>query len=234
MRAPFGIAMVILALAAGADAFSGPGVPPVARLRARAPRGLAVRMQSAPKDRLGADLLGSATATRRQALLAAALVALQPQQGGAEQLPVVVLGAGGGTGKECVLACQRRGQPVRAVVRSEVNSKGERVSFPGGAEAATTIVTGDVTNPEMLPDLLKGSSAVIFAASASKKGGDPAAVDYKAVVDTATACIALKIPRLVIVSSGGVSKPSSSIYLLLNLFGKIMEAKFKGVAHTPR
>lgn len=61
-----------------------------------------------------------------------------------------------------------------------------------------------------------------------QKGGDAKAVDYKAVVDTAQACIALGVPRLVIVSSGGVSKPDSSIYLLLNLFGQIMENKFKG------
>lgn len=61
-----------------------------------------------------------------------------------------------------------------------------------------------------------------------QKGGDAKAIDYKAVVDTAQACIALGIPRLVIVSSGGVSKPDSSIYLLLNLFGQIMENKFQG------
>lgn len=42
---------------------------------------------------------------------------------------LILLGVGGGTGKECVEALRRRGVPVKAVVRNEVNSKGEKVSF---------------------------------------------------------------------------------------------------------
>lgn len=61
--------------------------------------------------------------------------------GGDECLPMLVVmiakhharltlhDAGGGTGKECVEALKRRGVPVKAVVRNEVNSKGEKVSF---------------------------------------------------------------------------------------------------------
>ena len=37
-----------------------------------------------------------------------------------------------------------------------------------------------------------------------------------------------QVPRLVIVSSGGVSKPDSPVYKFLNIFGGIVEEKLKG------
>ena len=40
--------------------------------------------------------------------------------------------------------------------------------------------------------------------------------------------IANKVERLVVVSSGGVSRPDSAVYKFLNLFGKIMYWKIKG------
>lgn len=42
-------------------------------------------------------------------------------------------------------------------------------------------------------ETIAGSSAVIFAASASKKGGDPQAVDYQGLVNVANACIENKV-----------------------------------------
>ena len=48
------------------------------------------------------------------------------------------------------------------------------------------------------------------------------------VVNVANACLEYKVPSLVIVSSGGVSKPDSPVYKFLNIFGKIMEEKIKG------
>ncbi|CAB1114983.1 unnamed protein product [Ectocarpus sp. CCAP 1310/34] len=40
------------------------------------------------------------------------------------------------------------------------------------------------------------------------------------VVNVAKACLEAKVPRLVVVSSGGVATPDSSIYKFLNLFGE--------------
>lgn len=37
----------------------------------------------------------------------------------------------------------------------------------------------------------------------------------------AKACLEAKVPRLVVVSSGGVATPESSIYKFLNLFGEV-------------
>ena len=54
-------------------------------------------------------------------------------------------------------------------------------------------------------------------------------VDNDGLVNVAKACLEYKVPSLVIVSSGGVSKPDSPVYKFLNIFGKIMEEKIKGL-----
>ena len=41
------------------------------------------------------------------------------------------------------------------------------------------------------------------------------------VINVAKACLEAKVPRLVVVSSGGVASPDSSIYKFLNLFGEV-------------
>ena len=86
----------------------------------------------------------------------------------------------------------------------------------------------DVTNLSTIESAVEGSRAVIFAASASKQGGTAAAVDNEGLANVAKACIAAKVPSLVIVSSGAVTKPDSPVYKFLNIFGKIMEEKIKG------
>ena len=146
---------------------------------------------------------------------------------------VVVLGATGETGQKCVEALVQRGRKVRAVIRSSTSSKGNSLVIPQGGEGLVEVVTGDVTKREDLESALKGAEGVIFAASASKKGGDPQKVDYQALVDTAEICIRNGVGRLVVVSSGGVSKPDSSIYRILNLFGEIMRYKFKATSSLP-
>lgn len=44
---------------------------------------------------------------------------------------------------------------------------------------------------------------------------------WTGVVNVARACLEAKVPRLVVVSSGGVASPDSSIYKFLNLFGEV-------------
>ncbi|CAM9454351.1 unnamed protein product [Choristocarpus tenellus] len=48
------------------------------------------------------------------------------------------------------------------------------------------------------------------------------------VLNVAEVCLSLSVPRLVVVSSGGVASPDSSIYKFLNLFGEIMTWKIRG------
>ena len=46
------------------------------------------------------------------------------------------------------------------------------------------------------------------------------------VINVAKACLEAKVPRLVVVSSGGVASPDSSIYKFLNLFGEVRVRRF--------
>merc|ERR1712194_786364 len=52
--------------------------------------------------------------------------------------------------------------------------------------------------------------------------------DNDGLVSVAKACIKAKVPHLVVVSSGSVSKRNSPVFKFLNLFGGIMEEKIKG------
>jgi uncharacterized protein YbjT (DUF2867 family) len=62
-----------------------------------------------------------------------------------------------------------------------------------------SFLAGDVTRYESIKKTIQGASGVIFAATASgtKKGGDPAHVDYLGVYNTAKACLEFKVPKLV-------------------------------------
>jgi uncharacterized protein YbjT (DUF2867 family) len=135
--------------------------------------------------------------------------------------PFCVIGANGKTGTKCVQELLQRNIPVRATSRSGIYE----------AETENPLLLSmkcDVTEPSTVEMAVRGTRAVIFAASSSKTGGTPAQVDNDGLVNVARACIAAKVPHLVIVSSGSVTKPGSTVYKFLNLFGKIMEEKIKG------
>jgi uncharacterized protein YbjT (DUF2867 family) len=63
---------------------------------------------------------------------------------------VAVLGAGGGTGAECVAALAAAGTPVRAVVRDPSKHASSLSAKPG-----VEVVAGDVTSPEVRPFVLR-------------------------------------------------------------------------------
>ena len=158
---------------------------------------------------------------------AAAATAIGTQNALAAAKPVLVLGANGGTGLECVRYLQKKGRPCVAATRT-----GE---FVGDASKLVTVAKGDVTSLPSLESLItEQTGAVIFAASASrqadaKKTSNAKAVDNVGLVNCAKLCIEKSVPRLVVVSSGGVSKPSSAVYIFLNLAASgIMDAKIAG------
>ncbi len=158
---------------------------------------------------------------------AAAATALSSKHALAAAKPVLVLGANGGTGLECVRYLQKKGRPCVAATRT-----GE---FVGDASKLVTVAKGDVTDAASLESLITDQTgAVIFAASASrqadaKKTSNAKAVDNVGLVNCAKLCIEKSVPRLVVVSSGGVSKPSSAVYIFLNLAANgIMDAKIAG------
>ena len=143
--------------------------------------------------------------------------------------PVVVFGANGKTGKRCVAYAAKTGRPVVACTRAGAFSAADA----GVSSADASLVTskpGDVSKatPAELAALLQGAGSCIFAASASPSGGSPQDVDKAGLVAVARACVAARVPRLVVVSSGSVTKPLSPVYVFLNFFGGIMRAKIEG------
>eukprot|EP00904_Undaria_pinnatifida_P004351 jgi/Undpi1/13917/HiC_scaffold_9.g03568.m1 len=141
---------------------------------------------------------------------------------GTKESPIAVVGAGGKTGRLAVDGLRLRGKAVRAVTRTGA------FALPQDAEGGLTLAAGDVTKLETLKEALAGCGAVLFCASASKKGGNAEAVDYQGVLNTARACVELGVPRLLVVSSGAVTKPDSIGFKVTNIFGNIMTLKRKG------
>lgn len=130
-------------------------------------------------------------------------------------------------GRKVVDISLNKGYKVNAITRNGTFTG----TFTGSQAKNLFNIKADITSTSdslQLSNAIKGSSAVIFAASASKEGGNPAQVDRDGLIKVAKACIENKIPRLVIVSSGAVTKPFSPVYLFLNLFGGIMKAKIDG------
>lgn len=135
--------------------------------------------------------------------------------------PIAVVGASGRCGKMAMEALVRDKLYARGVTRSG------RTVLPSSSDYAS-YAAGDVTSLSSLTDALKGCSGVIFAASASKNGGDAAHVDYLGVANIAKACIANSIPRLVVISSLAVTRPDSLGFKITNVFGRIMDYKVAG------
>jgi len=157
--------------------------------------------------------------------------------------PVAIVGASGRTGSLCVNACLRRGIPVRALTRT---GEWKSPPTPEGAAGVTTF-TGDTSNlltiskcdvttndVEALTNTLKGCSAVIYAASASKQGGSALEVDHQGVCKITQAAAAAKLSRCVLISSTSTTRPKSLGYVFTNMSigGNIMGEKRKGELGT--
>jgi hypothetical protein len=143
-------------------------------------------------DRRAAAIAAPEVLLKSAAALGLFVLGSKEVLGAPVQGPVCVIGAGGGTGKACVDYLISSGLPVKTLVRAKVTSKGEEVVFEGKGTDILEVVA-DVTSPTSMMESIAGSRAVIFAASASKKGGDPQAVDYQGLLNVADACIANKV-----------------------------------------
>lgn len=143
--------------------------------------------------------------------------------------PVAVLGARGKTGRLIVQQLLAEGKHVRALSYQPFEYDAKK-DLPVNVDLSLlSYAIGDVTKYDTLPDAIRGSSAVIFASSASKKGGNAQAVDCDGVENIARAAISEKIPRLLVISSGAVTKPDSFGYKVTNMFARgIMGLKLEG------
>jgi hypothetical protein len=136
--------------------------------------------------------------------------------------PIVVLGAGGKTGKLCTLVLAKKRLYCRAVTRSG------RQTLEGSSSSSSSpfvsYATADVSDYEAVRAAIKGADGVIFAASASgkNKGGDPAHVDYLGAYNTAKACLEENVRKLVLISAGSTTRPDSAGFVALNVLTKFL------------
>jgi len=145
------------------------------------------------------------------------------------QKVIAVVGATGKTGWKVVDLSLTRGIETVALTRTGLfDADRLRSAAKSNQIDKLKVRATDVTDPATLALGLKGVDACIFAASASKEGGTPDEVDRIGLINVAKACLQNNVSRLVIVSSGAVTKPWSPVYLFLNLFGGIMKAKIDG------
>lgn len=145
------------------------------------------------------------------------------------QQPVVtVVGASGRTGALCVRACLERGIPVQALTRTGQWQPPEGFELDERHSSLLTVAVCDLK--ESHPALsIQGCQAVIYAASASKKGGSPQEIDNQAVVAVGQACLQAKVPRYVLISSTATTRPQSLGYIFTNVsVNGIMDAKRQG------
>jgi uncharacterized protein YbjT (DUF2867 family) len=154
---------------------------------------------------------------------AASSVALSVPRANADaSSPVVVLGSNGQTGKLIVQLLAKDNVPVRPTF-----ARTPPTDLPSGSSVLDAKVA-DVTNIDTLTAAVAGASAVIFASSASRKGGNAEKVDFLGVKNIAEVCLKEKIPKLVVISSGAVTRPKSLGFKITNLFGGIMGYKLQG------
>ncbi len=184
-----------------------------------------LKMMAAPqsdKDHFKGALSGGAKVFTVLALNSNALLRKAAPANAAETGTVVVLGSNGQTGKLIVNLLSKANVPCQPTF-----ARTPPIDAPKGSSILEAKVA-DVTKPETLNEAIKGASAVIFASSASKKGGNAEKVDYIGVKNAAEACLAQKIPQLVVISSGAVTRPKSLGFKITNLFGGIMGFKLRG------
>ena len=140
---------------------------------------------------------------------------------------ITVIGSNGKTGRKVVSLALKKGYKVNAICRG-ILTLDDNLSANNNKLKVINYDIKDLISSVSLSKVFRESKAVIFAASTSKLGGTPDQIDRDGVINVAKICIENQVPRLVIVSSGAVTKPFSPVYLFLNLFGGIMKAKIEG------
>lgn len=149
--------------------------------------------------------------------------------------PIAIIGGGGRGGKEIAKALASEGMYAMIITRT-----GKQVQLPEYAKEYVQLYPDavDVRNADGL--LLKAMqsihpSAIVYAASASSKGGTAFEVDDEGVGNSAAAAKALDV-RFVLISALGIDRPDSKGYQMTNSLGgnydKIMDAKRHGEEKT--
>ena len=148
--------------------------------------------------------------------------------------PIAIIGGGGRGGKEIAKALASEGMYAMIITRT-----GKQVQLPEYAKEYVQLYPDavDVRNADGLLKAMQSIqiSAIVFAASASSKGGTAFEVDDEGVGNSAAAAKALDV-RFVLISALGIDRPDSKGYQMTNSLGgnydKIMDAKRHGEEKT--
>ena len=127
----------------------------------------------------------------------------------------VVFGANGKTGKRCVAYAAKTGRPVVACTRAGAFSAADA----GVSSADASLVTsrpGDVSKASPADSPRSSRARARASSPLPPPPADPQDVDKAGLVAVARACVAARVPRLVVVSSGSVTKPLSPVLVFLN------------------
>lgn len=158
--------------------------------------------------------------------------------------PIVVLGAGGKTGRIIVQILADHEHYVRAVVRSGPTKRTTSPTFLDEAypervsSSYVSYAVGDVTSFDSIwnviqPEQGKAPAGVIWAVTSSgvkQGGGDVLEVDYRGAYNTAKACLACHVPpKLAFISAGCVTRPSSLGSRAVNAMAKLAFGDFPWV-----
>ena len=147
--------------------------------------------------------------------------------------PIAIIGGGGRGGKEIAKALASEGMYAMIITRT-----GKQVQLPEYAKEYVQLYPDavDVRNADLLKAMQSiNPSAIVYAASASSKGGTAFEVDDEGVGNSAAAAKALDV-RFVLISALGIDRPDSKGYQMTNSLGgnydKIMDAKRHGEEKT--
>jgi dTDP-4-dehydrorhamnose reductase len=120
--------------------------------------------------------------------------------------PIVVLGAGGKTGRIISQILADQNHHVRAVTRTpDINLATSQKDY-------VSHVTADVREYDQIQSAVEGAAGVVWAATCTgvkRGGGDALQVDYRGAYYTAKACLACNVPKLAFISAGCVTRPNS-------------------------
>jgi uncharacterized protein YbjT (DUF2867 family) len=119
----------------------------------------------------------------------------------------LVVGATGTVGGRIATELARKGEPVRAMVRSESPGREQGPHTPVSAleSAGIEIVTGDLTDPATLPPALEGVRRVLCTASTAKREVDFQGTDVEGVQALVDAAVGAGVEQFVFVSALGAS-----------------------------
>jgi len=145
-------------------------------------------------------------------------------------LPISVIGGSGYLGSDCVKLLSNNRINVRSISRNPVKFNEFNNNYIEYKE-------GDVTNFKQLSNVLKDSSAVIYAVNAKKRNKDETnSQSYSdtcvvGLINTANICINYNIPRLIVFSASCIScneNPTNKVDKICGLKCEHCNAKLEG------